>query len=568
VASSFAVGSSRLGAAVRAAAARAEVPGFFALAAEAPPVRGTCYRAVAIERSPGSLRPSAGGANEEAMPRARDVTPLRGPPVSTPACLVAEPGSRVPDGVFSAAWYRDPTRLPRIQSTAGGPAAEARSSGQRFAGRIHRVACCPPFGILQALGTFARSEWRSAPSGPLTFLSLGDVLLVRPLGFPWTHRLDASNPLLQPTSRSRAPVAKTPSSETLRGAPWETRRRYASRSSTIRGGQAFVRGRRRTTSRSSGLRQPRAWRHAAGFDTNRHCRLRSRAGRGERGSFFGCAAPRRSYLWRLSCRLETGARALLSSTADPASAGSTSMRARLHGIRGAFRRGGPDRIPSRALAWSATPAGRRARLLHVFIEVRKLRLDHWSTAFAGPFWPRAPPRLLQNRCFNEHCPGPPEHPAPAVNRGRDGCLWGSIVASRSATAEGTRGQGPRTTEPRRSLPGLLPEETLPQPRSLQTPRVAGIACQPAWRRRGRLTMPPARRTLARHARREGRATPDLREEIRRSPTRGAFRRKAVRGRGGRSIGVSQGRADGPAPFSPPGDRARDARAGPESSAGR
>jgi hypothetical protein len=151
VASSFAVGSSRLGAAVRAAAARAEVPGFFALAAEAPPVRGTCYRAVAIERSPGSLRPSAGGANEEAMPRARDVTPRFRPPVSTPASLVAEPGSRVPGGVFSAAWYRDPTRLPRIQSTTGGPAAEARSKGRLFAGRIHRVAYSAPFGTLQAL---------------------------------------------------------------------------------------------------------------------------------------------------------------------------------------------------------------------------------------------------------------------------------------------------------------------------------------------------------------------------------------------------------------------------------
>jgi hypothetical protein len=59
------------------------------------------------------------------------------------------------------------------------------------------------------------------------------------------------------------------------------------------------------------------------------------------------------------------------------------MRARLHEIRGAFRRGGPDRIPSRAPAWSAASAGRRTRLLHVFIDVRKPRLDHWSAAFAG-----------------------------------------------------------------------------------------------------------------------------------------------------------------------------------------
>jgi len=46
------------------------------------------------------------------------------------------------------------------------------------------------------------------PSGPFAFLSLGDVLLVGPCGFPWTHRRGALNPLLQPTFRSRAPVVK------------------------------------------------------------------------------------------------------------------------------------------------------------------------------------------------------------------------------------------------------------------------------------------------------------------------------------------------------------------------
>jgi len=40
-------------------------------------------------------------------------------------------------------------------------------------------------------------------------------------------------------------------------------------------------------------------------------------------------------------------------------------------------------------------------------------------------------------------------------------------------------------------------------------------------------MPPPQRTLAWHAPRKGRAAPDLREEIRRSPTRGAFHRRAA-----------------------------------------
>jgi hypothetical protein len=88
VASSFAVGSSRLGAAVRAAAAQAGVPGFFALAAEAPTLRATCHQPGGDREVASSLRPSAGGANEEAMPRARDVTPRCGLAVSK----TAEPG--------------------------------------------------------------------------------------------------------------------------------------------------------------------------------------------------------------------------------------------------------------------------------------------------------------------------------------------------------------------------------------------------------------------------------------------------------------------------------------------
>jgi len=55
--------------------------------------------------------------------------------------------------------------------------------------------------------------------------------------------------------------------------------------------------------------------------------------------------------------------------------------------RGAFHRGSPGRAPLRAPVWSATPAGRRARPLHVFIDVRKLRLDPsaalLSRAFSG-----------------------------------------------------------------------------------------------------------------------------------------------------------------------------------------
>jgi hypothetical protein len=162
----------------------------------------------------------------------------------------------------------------------------------------------------------------------------------------------------------------------------------------------------------------------------------------------------------------------------------------------------------------------------------KLRLDRSSAPLSRAF----PGRVR----FHDFCRSMFQRALPRTNRtsrtsgirGRDGCRFRSIVAFRStATAEGTRGQGPRITEPRRSLPGLLPRVTSPQPRSPQTPRVAGIVHHPARSWRGGRTKPPAPRTLARRERREGRATSDFREEIRRSPTRGAFRRKAVRERG-------------------------------------
>jgi hypothetical protein len=118
--------------------ARAEVPGFFALAAETPALHAACRPPGGDVAAARSLRPSAGGACEETMPRARDVTPRCGPPVSTLTFLAAEPGSRIPASGFSAHRRRDPTRLPRIQSAAGGPAAEARSRDQQIAGRHNR----------------------------------------------------------------------------------------------------------------------------------------------------------------------------------------------------------------------------------------------------------------------------------------------------------------------------------------------------------------------------------------------------------------------------------------------
>lgn len=62
---------------------------------------------------------------------------------------------------------------------------------------------------------------------------------------------------------------------------------------------------------------------------------------------------------------------------------------------------------------------------------------------------------------------------------------------------------------------------------------SGTSCRedrssPCPERRGRTAEPPAQRTLARSAQRQGRAAPHLREEARRSPTRGAFHHQALR----------------------------------------
>jgi hypothetical protein len=257
VASSFAVGSSRLGEAVRAAAARAEVPGFFALAAETPTLRATCYHPEVVERS---RAPCAHRLGEPTKRQCRGrVMSLRGAVRQSPKLpiLAPEPGSRFPARVFSAHRYRDPTRLPRIQSTAGGPAAEARSRHQLFEGRRNR-GLTPAFRPSRAVAPLREENDGEPRSGPFAFLSLGDVLLVGPHGFPWTHRRGASNPLLQPTFRSRAPAAKTPSSETARRAPWENPPAFRFEILFERRVAAAIRGGRRTTSRSSGLQRLRA----------------------------------------------------------------------------------------------------------------------------------------------------------------------------------------------------------------------------------------------------------------------------------------------------------------------
>jgi hypothetical protein len=113
--------------------------------------------------------------------------------------LAAEPGSRFPAGGFSAHRCRDPTRLPRTQSTVGDqpPRLDRWPTIRRHINRGPASVFRPP----RAVAPFREENDDRPRSGPFAFLSLGDALLVEPRGLPWTHHRDASNPLLQPTFR-------------------------------------------------------------------------------------------------------------------------------------------------------------------------------------------------------------------------------------------------------------------------------------------------------------------------------------------------------------------------------
>lgn len=181
----------------------------------------------------------------------------------------------------------------------------------------------------------------------------------------------------------------------------------------------------------------------------------------------------------------------------------------------------------------AAAAGRRGQLPHVLIDVRKHRPDPRSVPlFAGDFRPRALLRLLQVDVSTSTTGDRSNTPYRWVAGGAT-ALFGQgtdeSVPGR-ATAGDTQGQGPR-----RHRLSTLPTAIARDGDFAPTPIAPGALLSRAapsalfGETRGE-SGSPTRRTLARRAQRQGRATADSREEIRRSPTRGAFRRRAVRGR--------------------------------------
>jgi hypothetical protein len=114
---------------------------------------------------------------------------------------------------------------------------------------------------------------------------------------------------------------------------------------------------------------------------------------------------------------------------------------------------------------------------HVFIDVRKLRLDPCSPLFASTSRPRALRTTSADVCFHEHDRGPLEHPEPPES-GWDDCFPTESRLSIEGNRRRCAGPGVENTESRRSPPRLLAAETSPRPRSLRAPPVADTAFFP------------------------------------------------------------------------------------------
>jgi hypothetical protein len=154
----------------------------------------------------------------------------------------------------------------------------------------------------------------------------------------------------------------------------------------------------------------------------------------------------------------------------------------------------------------------------------KRRLDPCSPAFRGRRQGRVRSlRLLQ---MHDSTSTTTDHSnIPTAGRGDwDGCQVRSKVTSRSGEppkVRRVRGRAHRVS----TLPAVIAHDGDFAP----TPIAPGTSCRtrrplPCLESTGEETGSATRRALARRARRKGRAAPGFREEVRRSPTRGAFHR--------------------------------------------
>ena len=441
----------------------------------------------------------------------------------------------------------------------------ARSRANGTAGHHDRGARFRPCGLSRARSTLLRGGTTAGPVRAGGLLHRSTLRLVRPCGFPRTQGQDASKSLLQPTFHVTSTRASTPPSETARRAPWETRRRSTSR--PLRGTARF-----RSPSRD-GAGPPRGHPASDGSTLDGAAPASGRTGTptflvapergvGERAPQLlrlTAALPDRT-LWRPLAATGDAQSAPMPSR-GPMSAGARQCDRPLR-TRGAFHRSRPRGrlFRARSERRSRWPAGRPP---HVFTAVRKQRLDPCSLALRLRFrgrvrssdfckWmlPRARPRTFR------------------TSRPLGGAV-GTAVRLVPGVSSWNRGQPPKTrrVRGREYRISAFPSGIAPARDLAPTPIASGTSCReqrplPCPERRGERTLPPPPHTTAGRARRKGRATPDLREESRRSPTRGAFHRRATRAAGGERDALRTGRfaPRGQRLFHHPENRARDARA--------
>jgi hypothetical protein len=282
--------------------------------------------------------------------------------------------------------------------------------------------------------------------------------------------------------RSRAPVAKTRSPETARRALWGNPPAFCFEILPDGASPPSSEG---TPDHLAVIQPP-----AAPCLTARHRLWHKRpAGRAlaQRSSALAAfSAARRAAARTSDASAATGAgnaRALRSPSADPASPIRTSMQ-----TASTRSRRLPPRKPGASTLAGARPEP-RARWPAGAVAARAHRRSRTSTrpsiaSFRVLLRAACASTASADRCFNEHCPGPPEHPGRVAAAGTTASPIDRrlSIIRQPLKVRGVRDRG--SPNPRRSLPGLLPRETSPRPRSLQTPRVAVIACHPAWRRRG------------------------------------------------------------------------------------
>jgi len=217
---------------------------------------------------------------------------------------------------------------------------------------------------------------------------------------------------------SRAPVRQHPLWRLARRSPWENPPAFGFE--ILLGSRRY----RRTVERDAGPPRghPASNSHVldgtvAGFgSTSLRPYLRSRAGRGSCRSFIGSGRLRQ---WEPSDASwgRPGTRAVL----RPRCFQSLGSVQSLHVNARDFLEleapsAGEDRCPDDltvAVRRSAALAGRRGELPHVFIDVRKPRLDFLTpTAVAGASEAACASTTSAKKCFYEHDCGPHEHPGP------------------------------------------------------------------------------------------------------------------------------------------------------------